>query len=54
MREGLNVKKEKNKIICVVHVPASAIIKVDMVGGTLKPEATFLIPYLQQYKFGLQ
>lgn len=55
MKEELNVKKEKKTIIYVVqHVPTSAIIKVDMVGGILlKPEASFLIPYLQ-YKFGLQ
>lgn len=35
-------------------MPASAIIKVDMIGGALlKPETSF-IAYLQQSNFGLQ
>lgn len=55
MREDLSVQKEKNKIMYIAKcVPASAIIKVDMIGGTLlKPEASF-IAYFQQYNFGLQ
>lgn len=52
MREEMDVKKEKKYI--VQHVPAFAIIKVDVVGRILlKPEASF-ITYLQQYDFGLQ
>lgn len=55
MREELNVKKEKNQIIYVAqHVPASAVIKVDMLGGVLLKLETSFIAYLQQYNFGLQ
>lgn len=55
MREELSVQKEKNKVMYIAQrVPASAIIKVDMIGGALlKTEAAF-IAYLQQYNFGLQ
>lgn len=55
MREELSVKKEKIRIIYVVeHMPASAIITVDMIGGTLLKSETSFIAYLQQYNFGLQ
>lgn len=54
VREELNVKKDKTKMIYIVQPVLASVTKVDMVGGTLlKPEASF-IAYLQQYNFGLQ